>query len=220
MPGMYRNLKYLFMLLLLSVYACKKEHPKPTPPTGAIQDPLLSKLTLTTPDKTYIDTYSYDTVGDYRNCVNRLRSEITGKVYMFSYAHDVSMRVTLYKVYEYDINTNQLLDTYLYTGYYTGEPATPPYQKDVTVTDPNNNLLRTFTYVRGDLNAPVRAIAVGSDTTTRITNNSAGNMLLFDTGHGNTITYTYDNKHHPDALLDWENEHLSFFSLRGVPNIY
>lgn len=209
---MWGKARYLFIVLLFVFCACRKTPvpPRIVPAAPAIQYPLLSKMTLVASGKTYTDTYTYDTVGDYKNNPIQLRSEIAGKLVKFQYGTDISFRTTLLEVDEYDINTNQLIDIYHYSGYYTGEPAEPPFMKDVSISDPAGKVFRRFTYVRSDLNGPVQSIVLGTDTITHMTNDENGNITVFDTGTGHPTTYIYDDKHHPLALLPAENEHLQF----------
>jgi YD repeat-containing protein len=209
---MSSKIKYYFLLLLPALFACRKTPtpPQVIPPVPAIQYPLLSKLTLISQGKTYVEAYTYDTAGTYKNNPILLRSEIAGKVIKLTYAQDVYFRVTVSKVTEYDINTNQLIDAYQYRGYQTEEPEIPPDEKDVTVTDANNNVIKTFSFFKQVVTAPIDYIVNGPDTT-HLSFDSNNNLTVFDPGAGMPkVTCTYDDQHHPQSLLEAVNEHLSF----------
>ncbi|MBS1529552.1 MAG: hypothetical protein JSU01_04525, partial [Bacteroidetes bacterium] len=156
--------KYLFIASLIAFCACRKTPlPKVIPPAPAIQYPLVSKMVLTTGGKTYTDTYTYDTLG--RNSPVQLRSEITGKIIKFWYAKDFYFQYTLEEVDEYDINTNQLIDSYQYTGYNVLEPGIPPEEKYVTVTDAGNKVIKTYSFFRETVGYLPEYITFGKDTT-------------------------------------------------------
>lgn len=165
-------------------------------------------MTLTTGAKTYTDTYTYDTLG--RNSPIQLRSEITGKIIKFLYAQDIYFQLTLARVTEYDINTNQLIDTYDYTGYHVEEPGVPPEEKDVTVTDANNKVIKTYSFFRVTVGYLPGYITFGADTTL-LSYDTNKNLIVYDTGNASTkITYTYDTQHNPFSLIYIGNEHLGY----------
>lgn len=206
---MFGRARYLIPVLLLPFCACRKTpSQKIIPPAPAIQYPLVSKMTLITGGKTYTDTYTYDTIG--RNSPVQLRSEITGKIINFTYAQDIYFQYTLDKVTEYDINTNQLIDTYQYSGYSVLEPGIPPEEKDVTVTNANNKVIKTYSFFRVTVGYLPEYITFGTDTT-YLTYDTNKNLSLYDTGNSFTkITYTYDAQHNPFSLIYITNEHLGY----------
>jgi YD repeat-containing protein len=92
--------------------------------------------------------------------------------------------------------------------------------KDVTIHDATGKVTSMFTYVKGTYpGSPVTSIAVGLDTVTRMTNDTHGNIISFNPGSGQSITYTYDDKHHPCTLLPAKNEHLQF-SVYATPQTF
>jgi YD repeat-containing protein len=208
---MCEKAKYLIPVLLLAFCACRKTPPPRIVPLAvAIQYPLLSKMILTTGGKTYTDTFTYVTSGTFKNMPTQLRSEIAGKLITFSYAQDIYMKVTLYLVKEYDINTSQLIDTYQYDGYQVLEPGIPPEPKLVTVTDANNKVIKTFNYFRVTNGYPPDSITFANNTV-HLSYDSSNNLILYDTGNASTrITYTYDVQHNPLALMPADNEHLGY----------
>jgi YD repeat-containing protein len=167
-------------------------------------------MTVTTGGKTYVDTYSYDTAGTFKNNPLQLRSELAGKLIVFTYAQDIYFQVTLDKVFEYDINTNQLIDTYQYDGYRVLEPGIPPEEKDVTVTDANNKVIKAYSFFRVTVGYLPGYITSGTDTT-HLSYDTSNNLSLYDTGNALTsISYTYDSRHNPLSLLPDANEHLGY----------
>lgn len=165
-------------------------------------------MILTKGGKTYTDTYIYDTLG--RNSPVQLRSEITGKIIKFLYALDFYFQYTLEEVDEYDINTNKLIDSYQYTGYHVEEPGVPPEEKDVTVTDANNKVIKTYSFFRVTVGYLPGYITFGADTAS-LSYDTKKNLILYDTGNASTkITYTYDTQHNPFSLIYIVNEHLGY----------
>ncbi|MFI5160441.1 MAG: hypothetical protein ACHQHN_04150 [Sphingobacteriales bacterium] len=167
-------------------------------------------MTLTTGGKTYVDSFTYYTSGTDKNSLVEVRSEIAGKLIKFTYAMDLYFRVTLNKIYEYDITTNNLLDSYQYTGYQELEPGIPPLEKNAFVSDADNTVIKMYTFYRQDIDSTVAYMTFGTDTT-HLRYDGNKNLVLYDTGAPSTkITYTYDTRHNPFSLMQIENEHLSY----------
>src|SRR6185312_9114994 len=207
---MWQRALYIIAFMALLACGCKKSSPpNVVHPVPAYQYSLLSKMTLVTPAKTYVDTYTYDTAGTFKNNPVQLRSEIAGKIIKFTYGMDVYFRLDISKITEYDINTNQLIDTYQYNGYQTLEPLIPPDEKDVFEYDANNNLIKHSIFFKEHASSTLQYITLGNDTT-HLYYDGNNNMTVCDPGSASSnITYTYDDKHHPLSLLPAENEHLS-----------
>jgi len=212
---MLRTIKYFLAFGLLSLCACKKDQPKTNQTVAAIKYPLLSKLTVTTSTKTYVEAYTYDTNHFYKNNPIELRSEIAGKIVKFFYTTS-QWGTSLAETDEYDITSNQLIDVYHFNGYAASAPTSGPYQMDVSVTNEGSGtVVRSLGFTKTTLNGPVDLITNGPNTTDAYYDNS-NNITGFNSGNWNggaeSITYTYDSNNNPLSLLATANDYLTFFA--------